>query len=354
LWLVNADGTDEHKIVGQGFEPDWSPDGTKLAYASGRKVVIANADGSDARVITGGSDPAWSPDGQELAVADKGGIWIVSADGQNRRRVIAKGSQPDWSPDGKQLVFTGPDPNYELMVANADGSDPRSLHVPQVDSPTWSPDGTEIAFTGCTLCGSGGDVVNVWEIRPNGSGKQTLRTGGDGFNWAYDPSWGPKPGQLVYVYSPSVNSPGDGLGHLVMWPGKQRLTRDPPPVVRISSATGRTTAPIDAGGPVQALAVSRRVAAALVNEPSGGWAVEIYQPRPRIIPLPTRPHAFFSAAGTTLVFQIGHTIETLDALQGPPQAVATIRGNTAIGLSIFGRRITWADRGRIRILDLPR
>src|SRR5262249_47224302 len=146
-----------------GISPSWSRDGTKLAYeggaalagfgeGAGDKVVITEADGSNPQVITSGYDPAWSPDGRELAVADRDGILVVGVDGLNRRLVIPGGEAPAWSPDGSMLAFVkgsilGPS---SIMVANADGSDPRTLVKSDVyaDNLSWSPDGSEIAFTG--------------------------------------------------------------------------------------------------------------------------------------------------------------------------------------------------------------
>jgi TolB protein len=358
LWVVNADGTDPHQIVASGINPDWSPDGTKLAYYQpGGKVMVANADGSDPQVITTTgaqipTDPAWSPNGSELAVDEAGNVLIVSVGGpKSKHFVLHDASEPDWSPDGSQLAYNTAD-HDRLMVANADGSDPRSL-APYGSDPAWSPDGSEIAYTG------GSNYANVFEIRPDGTGRQALPTGASSLDDFSDPAWGPNPGQLVFT---ETDSQTDGDSHLVTWPGERQITGEPE-TITVSRDTGRAVAHIHPGGPLMALAVSRRVVAALVREPNRSWAVEIYQPRRRTIPLRTTPQetgwrwalppsTSFSAAGTTLVFEIGHTIETLNAVHGSPHPVATTKGQ--LDLSIFGRRIVWADRGRIRTLNLPR
>jgi TolB protein len=355
VWVMNADGTDPHQIAASGNNPDWSPDGTKLAYGKccGR-VVVANADGSDPKVITKTdgqlpANPAWSPDGSELAVESTAGILIVSADGQNKRLVIPGGEEPDWSPDGSRLVYTNS--NGAIWVANADGSNRRRLTGESGGGAAWSPDGSEIAFTG---------ENTVFEIRPDGTGLHQLHTGGTPDLGFSDPAWGPGPGQLVFTETIGNDS------HLVLWPGERPITTGGPETITVYSDTGRAVAHINPGDPpLMALAVSRRVLAALVREP-GRWAAEIYQPTRRTVPLPTEPQETgwraggvppppstrFSAAGTTLVFQIGHKIETLNALHGSPHPVATTKGQ--IDLSIFGRRIVWADRGRIHILNLGR
>jgi dipeptidyl aminopeptidase/acylaminoacyl peptidase len=54
------------------------------------------------------SDPQWSPDGRRLAFTRDDEIWIVEADGSRLTRVVAKpagGPDPRWSPDGRRLAF---------------------------------------------------------------------------------------------------------------------------------------------------------------------------------------------------------------------------------------------------------
>ena len=54
------------------------------------------------------SDPQWSPDGRRLAYVRDDEIWVVEADGSRTTRVVAKpgpGRQPRWSPDGRRLAF---------------------------------------------------------------------------------------------------------------------------------------------------------------------------------------------------------------------------------------------------------
>jgi dipeptidyl aminopeptidase/acylaminoacyl peptidase len=83
-------------------------------------------------------------------------IWSANAAGQDRTDVTNRPrldeTHPAYSPDGTRLAYTeqGADGSLRVIVADADGLNPRPLTDPEPDlqgDPTWSPDGTMIAFT---------------------------------------------------------------------------------------------------------------------------------------------------------------------------------------------------------------
>ncbi len=54
------------------------------------------------------SDPQWSPDGRRLAYVRDDELWVVEADGSRTTRVVGKpggARSPRWSPDGHRLAF---------------------------------------------------------------------------------------------------------------------------------------------------------------------------------------------------------------------------------------------------------
>ena len=78
--MVNADGSGRMRLSTGAHEyyPEWSPNGTKIAFVSyaavAGRIVVMNADGTAPTTITSGStrddyEPAWAPDGTRLAFA---------------------------------------------------------------------------------------------------------------------------------------------------------------------------------------------------------------------------------------------------------------------------------------------
>jgi hypothetical protein len=65
--VMNADGSGQASLNVDGDEPNWSPDGTKIVFATGIvSVWIMNADGSGALDLTPNMQGAESPDWQRL------------------------------------------------------------------------------------------------------------------------------------------------------------------------------------------------------------------------------------------------------------------------------------------------
>jgi Tol biopolymer transport system component len=146
--------------------PNWSPDGSRLAFTSGRESVhqifIGRADGTgdNTRLTTRDyhhymSD--WSRDGKWIAYVEyhpKTGadIWVLPADGKGQpRTLVASASsekQAAFSPDTRWLAYvsdeTGidevyaqpfPGPGNRVQISNGGG-----------DEPAWSRDGRELYF----------------------------------------------------------------------------------------------------------------------------------------------------------------------------------------------------------------
>lgn len=148
--------------VSIGEEPCWSPDGKRLCAVSiTERLFVVDADGKNLAQIVqvDGSychQPDWSPDGEWIAFAtDRDGnieIYKVRPDGTELTRLTQSpglDAHPRWSPDGRWLSFTSNrSGNYDIWVMHADGSDLRNLtqHPTTDDQAAWSPDGKSLAF----------------------------------------------------------------------------------------------------------------------------------------------------------------------------------------------------------------
>jgi Tol biopolymer transport system component len=93
-----------------GFRPDWSPDGTRIAFVSirdgDREIYVMAPNGSNLVQLTnndnGEADPTWSPDGSRIAFAsDQDGdyeIYVMAADGTGLVRQLTHNTADDRAP----------------------------------------------------------------------------------------------------------------------------------------------------------------------------------------------------------------------------------------------------------------
>jgi uncharacterized protein YjdB len=173
LALVNVDGSNKRDLAfGEApwyTNPTWSPGGTQIAFENydwgscydvicgHSEISVRNADGSGGHNLTSyprtslyddNTEPDWSPDGSQIAFVRLGDIWLMNSDGSGGRSLTPTAgpvfeSEPTWSPDGSRLVFVRRDGSQsgDLYVINRDGSGLQRLtSSPEHETkPSWRP-----------------------------------------------------------------------------------------------------------------------------------------------------------------------------------------------------------------------
>ena len=193
IWTLNTDGTGQIDLtntptVGE-YAPVFSPDGKTIAYSTNPEtrpthLYLMQADGSGQHPLTNTSgkdeNPDFSPDGSKIAFdrcASDCDIYTIAPDGTGLTNITNTPStyetDPSFSPDGKRIAFSyyaGSGARIATMNADGSGVVVSDDHGLDPISPVFSPDGRLIAFGG-NLPSSVGDIYTV---KVDGSGVTNL------------------------------------------------------------------------------------------------------------------------------------------------------------------------------------
>jgi len=259
IYVVNSDGNNLTKMangITPKFDPAWSPDGRKIAFASydpnddSGSLYIMNVDGSNPiklidtkRLDTYSqatstwrlfyiSHPVWSPDSKQIGFShgyhvgccsSRSYLSVMNVDGSNLVSVRGNswGSNFAWSPDSQKIVFDSDicGGNFDICLMNADGTELINLTNKKGGDggPSWSPNGKKIAFISSRYLNYGN--FNIFLVNADGTNPINLTPHLKG--WAGVPSWSPNGGKIVFA-SPSdgnneiyvINSDGTNLINL--------------------------------------------------------------------------------------------------------------------------------------------
>lgn len=174
-------------IEGGACQPEWSPDGRRLAFVSpcqenqnlytSSQIFVIDIESRDITLLpveVGSFDPDWSPDGKKLLYtfatdANLTQIELLDLEsGTSEPLIIEEGLNfnPDWSPSGESLVFVSTSaggfrlflldnfPGAEILSFSRSGSFDNL-------SPVWHPFGEKIVFNQKPLEGGVLDLVSI-------------------------------------------------------------------------------------------------------------------------------------------------------------------------------------------------
>ena len=219
IYVMAADGGGQRRLTDEQddatgtrtlffqIDPAWSPDGTKIAFASRRSgssdIYAMASDGTGTTRLTSGkqndSHPTWSPDASRIAFARDGDIYVMNSDGSGAHRISdidAEESDPAWSPDGKLIAYIRRIPGTPIQnvwVMQPDGSERRPLTKQngRAFTPAWSPDSGRLVFT----TNARTQHFELFTIGVDGKGlRNVVPTANDDF----EPSWSPDGSRIAY------------------------------------------------------------------------------------------------------------------------------------------------------------
>lgn len=202
ICAMAPDGSELRRLTNndaQDYDPVWSPDGARLAFISDRDgashLYIMSAEGSQQHPVSAiGGHPAWFPDGRKIAISTRSRIYILDlVTGLEEELLNDKADYAAWSPTGEAIAFiVKTQDRCAVRIVRVGGDEVVQL-APSCRRLAWSPDGSHLAFAG-PQSDSKKSILSVLDLRTD----KTLPLTNDG-QWIGDGlAWTPEGDRVFY------------------------------------------------------------------------------------------------------------------------------------------------------------
>jgi TolB protein len=216
------------------------------AYEGSRSLLVLDAASGQSGALYEGSGTvlwgAWSPDGSRVAYilqapGPRFEIVVADADGSDPVMIVEERDTgavgPDlinlaWSPDGSRIAYSGRTlrrgvANRTIFIVDADGGGRPTVLDGHWEWVSWSPDGQQLLLSGFPDAGAEAARFDLYTVRRDGSDLVQLT---DDETGEHSPSWSPDGSRILFsdggdndqdVYV--MDADGSGVRRLTDWHG---------------------------------------------------------------------------------------------------------------------------------------